>query len=270
MSVGIGEFISYFDTGARPNYFDVQIIGGDSQGGFQFKTNDGHNFRCINATFPGVELGTNEEATFGAPRQIPNGTVSYDGGLALTFLCDTFFYDRILIDAWQRMIFEGSPANSSHSRERGTKFQPVMRYLDDYTGTINVAQLSQGGKQRMLYEFQDVYPVSYSEQSVASSNEAGGIMEFEVTFEYKNFEVSYPSDEDEVRTIEPMDNGAKQDPLGKGSILGATMDTLKVLSRFNPKAGEYLNKVSGLEGQITRGKNISRKIGGLPIGGGDN
>ena len=143
-----------------------------------------------------------------------------------------------------------------------------MRYLDDYTGTINVAQLSQGGNQRMLYEFQDVYPVSYSEQSVASSNEAGGIMEFEVTFEYKNFEVSYPSVEDEARTIEPMNNGAKQDPLGKGSILGATMDTLKVLSRFNPKAGEYLNKVSGLEGQITRGKNISRKIGGLNIGGG--
>lgn len=268
MSVGISEFISYFDTGARPNYFDVQIIGGDNQGGFKFKTDDGHNFRCINASFPGVELGTNEEATFGAPRQIPNGTVSYDGGLSLTFICDTFFYDRILIDAWQRSIFEGKPEGSSHSRDRGTKFQPVMKYINEYTGSINVAQLSMGGKPRMLYEFQDVYPVSYDEQTVSSSNEGGGIMEFEVTFEYKNFEVSYPSEADEVRTIEPMDNGAKQDPLGKGSILGATMDTLKVLSRFNPKAGEYLNKVSGLEGQITRGKNISRKIGGLNIGGG--
>ena len=269
MSVGISEFISYFDTGARPNYFDVQINGGDSQGGFKFKaSSDGHNLRCINASFPGVELGTNEEATFGAPRQIPDGTVSYDGGLSLTFICDTFFYDRILIDAWQRSIFEGTPEDSSHSRDRGTKFQPVMRYLDEYTGSINVAQLSTGGKPRMLYEFQDVYPVSYDEQTVSSSNEGGGIMEFEVTFEYKNFEVSYPSEADEVRTIEPMDNGAKQDPLGKGSILDATMDTLKVLSRFNPKAGEYLNKVSGLEGQITRGKNISRKIGGLNIGGG--
>ena len=74
MSVGISEFISYFDTGARPNYFDVQIIGGSNQGGFKFKTDDGHNFRCINASFPGVELGTNEESSFGAPRQIPDGT----------------------------------------------------------------------------------------------------------------------------------------------------------------------------------------------------
>lgn len=306
MSIGINDFISYFDTGARPNFYNVQIIGGDSQGGFQFSNNDGHNFRCIDASLPGVELGTNEEATFGAPRQIPDGTVSYDGGLALTFLCDTHFYDRILIDAWQRFIFEGKPQDSAYDRQRGTKFQPVMRYMygdgkslktatvqgppkkvmgmsfpteknvnyqsgsfdGGYVGQINIEQLSQGGKPRMLYEFQDVYPVSYSEQSLSSSNESGGIMEFEVTFEYKDFMVSYPNEPDEIRKIEPKNNGAKQDPSGKGSILDATLDTLNVLSRFNPKAGEYLNKLSGLEGQLNRGKNISRKIGGLNIGGG--
>lgn len=279
MSVGINDFISYFDTGARPNFYDVQIIGGVSQGGFnmQFDPQDGHNFRCISASLPGVELGTNEEATFGAPRQIPDGTVSFDGGLALTFLCDTHFYDRVLIDAWQRFIFEGKPAASAYDRGQGTKFQPVMRYMygdgknfdSGYVGELNITQLSQGGKPRMLYEFHDVYPVSYSEQSLASSNEAGGIMEFEVTFEYKDFDVSYPSEPDEVRKIEPMDNGAEPPQAGRGrKILDATLDTLNVLSRFNPKAGEYLNKLSGLEGQLTRGKNISRKIGGLNIGGG--
>jgi len=281
MSIGINDFLSYFDTGARPNFYNVQIIGGDSQGGFKFDNNDGHNFRCISAALPGVELGTNEEATFGAARQIPDGTVSYDGGLALTFLCDTHFYDRILIDAWQRFIFEGKPKDSAYDRQKGTKFQPVMRYMygdgktlnggsfdGGYVGQINIEQLSQGGKPRMLYEFQDVYPVSYSEQSLSSANESGGIMEFEVTFEYKDFMVSYPNEPDEIRKIEPKDNGAKQDPSGKGSILDATLDTLNVLSRFNPKAGEYLNKLSGLEGQLNRGKNISRKIGGLNISGG--
>ena len=55
MSVGINDFISYFDTGARPNFYDVQIIGGVSQGGFnmQFDPQDGHNFRCISASLPG-------------------------------------------------------------------------------------------------------------------------------------------------------------------------------------------------------------------------
>ena len=190
------------------------------------------------------------------PSQIPDGTVSFDGGIALTFLCDTHFYDRVLIDAWQRFIFEGKPAQSAYDRGQGTKFQPVMRYMygdgknfdSGYVGELNITQLSQGGKPRMLYEFHDVYPVSYSEQSLASSNEAGGIMEFEVTFEYKDFDVSYPSEPDEVRKIEPKDNGAEPPQAGRGrKILDATLDTLNVLSRFNPKLGEYLNKLSGLE-----------------------
>jgi hypothetical protein len=267
---GVNDFISYFDTGARPNFYDIVITSNPNLGEFVFATgaSDGHNLRCISAAFPGVEIGVNEEATFGAPRQVPDGTVSYDGGLALTFLCDTTFYDRILIDAWQRHIFEAKPTASSYKRTGGTKFQPVMRYMDEYCGSIILQQLSQGGKPRMQYDFKDVWPISYSEQAVASSNEAGGIMEFEVTFEYKDFSVSYPNEPDEPRVIEPKDNGAKQDPLGKGSILDATLDTLNVLSRFNPKAGEYLNKLSGLEGQLTRGKNIKRKIGGLNIGGG--
>ena len=268
---GVNDFISYFDTGARPNYYNIEISSNPNLGAWRF-VNDGHNLRCISAAFPGVEIGVNEEATFGAPRQVPDGTVSYDGGLALTFLCDTTFYDRILIEAWQKYIFEGRPTLSAYNRNaeggKGTKFQPVMRYMDNYCGSIKLQQLSQGGKPRMQYDFQDVWPISYSEQSVASSNEAGGIMEFEVTFEYKDFIVSYPNEPDEPRVVEPKDNGAKQDPLGKGSILDATLDTLNVLSRFNPKAGEYLNKLSGLEGQLTRGKNINRKIGGLNIGGG--
>ena len=98
MSVGINEFISYFDTGARPNFYDVQILGGRSQGGFkmEFDPQDGHNFRCISASLPRLNWEPMKTQTFG-PRQIPDGTVSFDGGVALTFLCDTHFYDRVLM-----------------------------------------------------------------------------------------------------------------------------------------------------------------------------
>ena len=82
---GINDFKSYFDTGARPNFYDIVISSNPNLGEFVFATgaSDGHNLRCISAAFPGVEIGVNEESTFGAPRQVPDGTVSYDGGLAL-------------------------------------------------------------------------------------------------------------------------------------------------------------------------------------------
>ena len=66
MSVGINDFISYFDTGARPNFYDVQIIGGVSQGGFnmQFDPQDGHNFRCISASLPVLNWEPMKKQTF--------------------------------------------------------------------------------------------------------------------------------------------------------------------------------------------------------------
>ena len=86
---------------------------------------------------------------------------------------------------------------------------------------------------------------------------------------YSDFIVSYPENTDEPRVIEPMTNNASSSSginTGRG-LLDATLDTLKVASRFSPKAGEYLTKLSSAETQLTRAGNLGRTIRGFGGGG---
>ena len=258
----ITQFLSYFDAGARANRFNVQVIHPD-----YFAPTDGHNFRCVGANLPGIAMNTNTEDTgWSGSREIPDGTIDYGDTIVLTFLCDSNFYDRILFDMWLRDIYEGFPNVSADSREVGTMRKPVMRYIDEYTGEVIVEQLRLGGSTAMEYRFFNCYPVSYSEQALTNTDTE--IMKFEVTLSYKDFLVEYPPNTDPLRTIEPKDNGAGGS-INKGrGLLDATLDTLKVASRFSPKAGEYLTKLSTVDTQLTRGRNIKRNYGGL-FGGGD-
>ena len=224
----ISQFLSYFDAGARANRFEVLILNDD-----YFNTKDGHYYRCVSANLPGIAMNTNTEDTgWSGSREIPDGTIDYGDTIALTFLCDSSFYDRFLIDMWLRDIYEGYPDVSADSREMGTMRKPVMRYIDEYTGEIMINQLRLGGSPALQYRFFDCYPVSYSEQALSKNNGAGGSIN-----------------------------------KGRG-LLDATLDTLKVASRFSPKAGEYLTKLSTVDTQLTRGRNINRNYGGL-FGGDD-
>lgn len=258
----ITQFLSYFDAGARANRFNVQVIHPD-----YFAPTDGHNFRCVSANLPGIAMNTNTEDTgWSGSREIPDGTIDYGDTIVLTFLCDSNFYDRILFDMWLRDIYEGFPNVSADSREVGTMRKPVMRYIDEYTGEVIVEQLRLGGSPAMEYRFFNCYPVSYSEQALTNTDTE--IMKFEVTLSYKDFLVDYPPNKDPLRTIEPKNNGAGGS-INKGrGLLDATLDTLKVASRFSPKAGEYLTKLSTVDTQLTRGRNIKRNYGGL-FGGDD-
>jgi hypothetical protein len=258
----ISQFLSYFDAGARANRFEVLILNDD-----YFNTKDGHYYRCVSANLPGIAMNTNTEDTgWSGSREIPDGTIDYGDTIALTFLCDSSFYDRFLIDMWLRDIYEGYPDVSADSREMGTMRKPVMRYIDEYTGEIMINQLRLGGSPALQYRFFDCYPVSYSEQAL--SNTDTEIMKFEATFSYKDFLVDYPPNKDEPRKVEPKNNGAGGSITKGRGLLDATLDTLKVASRFSPKAGEYLTKLSTVDTQLTRGRNINRNYGGL-FGGDD-
>ena len=120
----------------------------------------------------------------------------------------------------------------------------------------------------MRYEFFNAYPLSYNEMSLDADSQEP-LMKFSVDMAYSDFIVSYPENTDEPRVIEPMTNNASSSSginTGRG-LLDATLDTLKVASRFSPKAGEYLTKLSSAETQLTRAGNLGRTIRGFGGGG---
>lgn len=266
----INQLLSHFDQGARANRFNVMI----NRLPFlelkqSFEGNDGHNFRCTSATLPGISLGTNTEDTgWSGSREIPDGTIDYGDSITLEFICTSGFLDRIIFEQWQKQIFESKMVVSADGRTQGTLRQPVMEYYNTYTGGITIEQLRISGSPAMRYEFFNAYPLSYAEMSLDADSQEP-LMKFSVDMAYSDFIVSYPENTDEPRVIEPMTNNASSSSginTGRG-LLDATLDTLKVASRFSPKAGEYLTKLSSAETQLTRAGNIGRTIRGLGIGG---
>ena len=260
----INQLLSHFDQGARANRFNVEIT--NSPFG---KLDKGHSFRCVSATLPGISLGTNSEDTgWSGSREIPDGTIDYGDSITLEFVCTSGFLDRIACEQWQQSIYEAELSKSADGRTQGTLRQPVMKYYEEYAGQIQIEQLRISGSPAMRYEFFNAYPLSYNEMSLDADSQEP-LMKFSVDMAYSDFIVSYPENTDEPRVIEPMTNNASSSSginTGRG-LLDATLDTLKVASRFSPKAGEYLTKLSSAETQLTRAGNLGRTIRGFGGGG---
>jgi len=272
----INQLLSHFDQGARANRFNVAITNIPFS---EIKMKEGHSFRCTSATLPGISLGTNTEDTgWSGSREIPDGTIDYGDSITLEFICTSGFLDRIIFEQWQQMIYEGTPTVSAKSesfsadnrttKPQGTLRQPVMRYYNEYAGAMQIEQLRISGSPAMRYEFFNAYPLSYNEMSLDADSQEP-LLKFSVDMAYSDFVISYPENTDEPRVIEPMTNDASSSSginTGRG-LLDATLDTLKVASRFSPKAGEYLTKLSSAETQLTRAGNLGRTIRGFGGGG---
>jgi len=260
----INQLLSHFDQGARANRFNVEIT--NSPFG---KLDKGHSFRCVSATLPGISLGTNSEDTgWSGSREIPDGTIDYGDSITLEFVCTSGFLDRIVFEQWQQSIYEAELSKSADGRTQGTLRQPVMKYYEEYAGQIQIEQLRISGSPAMRYEFFNAYPLSYAEMSLDADSQEP-LLKFSVDMAYSDFVISYPENTDEPRVIEPMTNDASSSSginTGRG-LLDATLDTLKVASRFSPKAGEYLTKLSSAETQLTRAGNLGRTIRGFGGGG---
>ena len=260
----INQLLSHFDQGARANRFNVEIT--NSPFG---KLDKGHSFRCVSATLPGISLGTNSEDTgWSGSREIPDGTIDYGDSITLEFVCTSGFLDRIVFEQWQQSIYEAELSKSADGRTQGTLRQPVMKYYEEYAGQIQIEQLRISGSPAMRYEFFNAYPLSYDEMSLDADSQEP-LLKFSVDMAYSDFIISYPENTDEPRVIEPMTNDASSSSginTGRG-LLDATLDTLKVASRFSPKAGEYLTKLSSAETQLTRAGNLGRTIRGFGGGG---
>lgn len=279
MSITIDSFKANFDVGARGDHFDISI---KSPAGLGFKFAGEDMLRCRSVDMEGSSLGTNTRDQYNSGYEIPDGTVDQGGFVDVTFICDQSFHDRALIEAWHRWIYEGDLGaaavhtnfrDRNYDLERGSAQIPVMRYLDDYIGTLEVYALRKDETVSLKYCYYDVYPSSYDTQSFGATED--GILEISMSFQYRHYETTY-----NVENRKPNKNYteiyegmlAKQPKLPEASalntgrkILDSTLDALKVGSRFNDKVGGYLNKLSSLDTAATKYKNLG--IGKL-LGGG--
>jgi len=101
-----------FDQGARPNRYTVDFycpkLGLNLEG-----------VRCITASLPGRQLETADWSEYGPTRKMPY-MLGMDGQeVSFTFVCDSSFADRFIIEAWQSAIFMGQSGVASEQKKLG-------------------------------------------------------------------------------------------------------------------------------------------------------
>jgi len=214
-----------FDQGARANRFMVDMRCPNL--GIQI---DG--VRCSNATLPGRQLEVEEFSEYGPLRKMPTN-ISMDGGEAtFSFLCDSSFADRFLIEAWQDVIYA-----SDKGDRVGSSLTPYFNYYYDYVGEIEIAVLNQRDNKTLVYTLHEAYPLSYAAMDLAyeSSDE---IMKFEVTMAFRTFSTDYKESQQGISDI-----------LNKGSrALGAFDQLLGVAGKDSRALNKIQDRVRSLGG----------------------
>ena len=208
-----------FDQGARPNRYTVDFycppLGLTLEG-----------VRCITASLPGRQLETGDVSEYGPIRKIPFN-VGMDGQeVSFTFICDSSFADRFLIEAWQEAIFGGESINESvgpardnkekqQRREllesaardiaefdkdtaakigkretRGSSINPQFAYYNEYIGEIVIKQITRSDKRSLQYRIHEAYPVSFAPMEL-SADATDQLMRFECTFAFRTWESEY-------------------------------------------------------------------------------
>ena len=166
-----------FDQGARTNRFQVNFFCDTLFGAQSFE-----GLRCINATLPGRQLETADWSEYGPTRKLPYN-LTHDGGeVSFTFLCDSTFADRYVIEAWQAAIFRGNDV--------GTSINPQFAYYNDYIGEIEITQITNSDKDSLVYKLYEAYPVSFAQQEL-NAESSDEIMRFECTFAFRTFTTDY-------------------------------------------------------------------------------
>ena len=194
-----------FDSGARGNRFNVNFMCPPLNINLQ-------GLRCTNATLPGRQIETGDFSTYGPTEKRPFNVTQDGQEVSFTFVCDSTFADRFIIEAWQGAIYSGHvisnmaevpdgdvtnvPGNSAH---------PMFNYLygagnhprgqdgtgdGGYAGIVEIQQYTRSDKVSLTYELLDAFPISYAPMQLASDS-GDSLMTFEVTFAFRTFRTKY-------------------------------------------------------------------------------
>ena len=211
-----------FDQGARPNRYRVDMYC--PKLGINFE-----GIRCLEAQLPGRQIEPYTFSEYGTPRNQPI-MLDHDGQqVSFTFVCDSTFADRFLIEAWQGVIFGGEGGNSA---------LPQMNYYYDYVGEVHITQMTNSDKDSLKYVLHEAYPISFIPQQL-SYERTDEILRFECTFAFRTFETFYEN----PTSISGLNRGARA--IGAfNDIIGLFGNKSKTLTKFQDR----LNKLSGLFG----------------------
>jgi len=191
MSLTLGDFKSTIVDVARPNRFGVLVlpnpsvfepVGEDPLIANIANVIQGARFLLGNPkavyylakmiTIPERTFGTLEHKRLGATRKVA-GDPTYNT-VDITFLNDTSYSTRTLIDAWHENIIH----QGSNYRQYANKYAEGS--------TIIVEKLGLKGVPFAIYKYNDVWPKSINAETLAmDSNDT--LSEFTVSFEYNTW-----------------------------------------------------------------------------------
>lgn len=238
----IDKFKYNFDNGARTNRFEVDFhcpqLGLDWEG-----------LRVESCSLPGRQLETSQFSEYGPIRNLPFQT-AYDGGqVDFTFLCDSSFADRFLIEAWMDEIISGDASTttegdtedgpSNNIVAEGNRAKATFSYYNNYIGEVYITQLRHNGKHALRYRLFEAYPVAFAPMELNSTS-TDDIMKFTCTFAFRTFTTEYVPD--------PSAGGL----LNKGrKILDILLDAGNIADRFG-KGNSFNKRLRKLDERLSR------------------
>lgn len=221
----IDKFKANFDTGARTNRFQADFFGPQ---GLSLE-----GLRCDSASLPGRTIESTPWSEYGQKRQMPHA-VNDGGETTFSFFCDQTFADRLIIEAWQSLVYTAG---------EGSQLQPTFAYYNDYIGQVDITQYRIDGNSALKYKLYECYPKAFDAMAL-DSNSPDSILKFGCTIAYRGWEVEY--------TQPPELSG-----LNKGRrALNAVMEGLSVASRFGSKGDKLLGKLTKADTNLGKINNV--------------
>ena len=238
----INKIRGHFDAGALSNRFHVNIYGPNKDFSVE-------GIRCESVSLPGRSLTTSDFATTGTIKKKVT-QVNNTNEIDLVFVCDSSFFDRYIIEAWQSFIFTGgSEVNAEFkygsSKTEGSSIKPAFRYPKDYYGEMTIEQFRRDDSMALKYQLYEVFPVSFEPMQLAMGD--ASLLKFGCKFAFKTFDTEYGP-------------APKLSVLNKGRrYLDLARESLTVASRFNDKSKDMLGKLNNLD---SAGSRLSNILGG--------
>jgi len=249
----IDELKYNFDSGARPNRFDANFFLPNSFSNDVLTESKLMGVRLESCQLPGRELEVKSFSEYGQVRQMPTGTIDGSGGsMDFTFRCDQHFADRLIIEAWQQIVFSSAPSTmkkdvegnviGTTNDETGSVLNPSMSWYDDYIGKVEIIQHRLDGKKALKVNLYEAYPIKFEPQEL-NRGTSDEIMKFTCTIAFRNWESEYVA-------------APERSALNKGRvILDSLLEGGKILDRFG-KGGKFNKTLSNLDTRTTQINNL--------------
>jgi hypothetical protein len=205
MAFNVDEFRSYVgERGViQTNKYDVVIAFPWNNGGsllnYQVQSPDGSSvsfgdmtadlqYRCINATLPGVTLRTADINRYGlgVVEKMPY-TGSYTD-ISLTFLCDRYGDVYNFWYAWFNYIFavNGNVSKGTVSQIDSSRAFYTAEYKDNYAGLIDITVYDNAGYDAINYTLYKAFPIAINDTPV-SWGDNNNLLKLTTTITFKEW-----------------------------------------------------------------------------------